>query len=397
MIINGKRALAYTQKITNIQPIAGADNIELVHVNAWPLIAIKGEFQEGDTCVFFEIDSQLPEEERYEFLRKKGFKVKTYELRKFHVVSQGLALPLSLFPEISADTPVDTDVTDVLHVTYYVKEDNVRKENDPAMSRFNTYKAKHRKFYNNRFIKFLMKFKWFRTLQKRLHGGKPVRKLSFPSQYVSKTDEERCQNMPWVLANKDPMIVTEKIDGTSTTVLVERLPHRKFRTYICSRNVCYGDGTGKAGKRRVYDDQNNIYVENANRYHMPERLTQYLKDHPDIKWACIQGESYGLGWQGNPLKCEGHEFAAFNFKDSKNGRWGSLEGKKLLADWGIPWVPIIHTNYILPDTVDELITAATGKSALNDKVLREGWVIRSQDGQLSFKAVSTEYLLKKGE
>ena len=130
---------------------------------------------------------------------------------------------------------------------------------------------------------------------------------------------------------------------------------------------------------------------------MIEHLTEYLKQHPKMKFACIQGESYGEGWQGNPLKMKGTNFAAFNFKDSENGRWGSVEGSELLKGWGIPWVPIISTEYILPDTVDELITAATGPASYNPEVLREGWVIRKPDGTLSFKAVSTEYLLKKGE
>ena len=67
----------------------------------------------------------------------------------------------------------------------------------------------------------------------------------------------------------------------------------------------------------------------------------------------------------------------------------------ILEGMGIPFVPIVSINYVLPDTVEELITAATGPSALNPEVLREGWVIRSFDGTLSFKAVSTEYLLSK--
>lgn len=142
-------------------------------------------------------------------------------------------------------------------------------------------------------------------------------------------------------------------------------------------------------------DNDNIYLEMTNKYNIVELLTNYLKEHPQMKWACIQGESYGEGWQGNVLKLKTHEFAAFNFKDSVNGRLGSIQGRALLKEWGIPWVPIIHEAYILPDTVDELINAATGPSALNSDVLREGWVIRSQDGTQSFKAVSTEFLLKK--
>ena len=545
MIINGRRSLAYIQTVHDIQPIAGADNIELIHVNAWTLIAKKGEFQDGDKCVFFEIDSKLPADNpAFEFLAAKHYKVKTYKLGKFGVVSQGSALPLSALPEIDPAIELNTDVTGLLKVEYSVREDNYRKAEDPVIARFKKYKSEHPKFYSNRFIKWLMRFKWFSKLQVRLHGGKMSEKYNFPTQYVSKTDEERCligdtkiltnygplriadivnkgltvnvasynlerqeieykpitatsvikceepmikitipykpncdrkniiictldhkfyvapgvykeacklttddkllwyedyvtevpvikteilekygrtgtvttnlyditvadnhnffangilthncQNIPWVLEDKRPMIVTEKIDGTSTTILVERLSFGRFKTYICSRNICFGDG--KSVLKGKNNNKDNIYVEMAQRYKIPEHLIEYLTAHKKMKWACVQGESYGEGCQGNPLKLKTHEFAAFNFKDSINGRLGSVEGRRLLALWGIPWVPIVDTEYILPDTVDELIEAATGPSSVNDKVLREGWVIRDQEGKLSFKAVSTKYLLKK--
>lgn len=383
-----KRMLAYVQTINNIQEIPGADNIELVHVNAWSLIALKGEFKDGDKCVYIEIDSKVPEDnEAFAFLADKHYKVKPYKLNKFGVISMGLALPLSKLG-IDENTEVNTDLTDALKITYYEAEDNIRKANDPREARFKQYQSKHRKFFNNKFIKWLMRFTWFRNLMLNKYGGAKLK--PWPTHLVSKTDEERVQNMPWILKTKTPWIVTEKIDGTSSTYVVERVGKNKFKEYICSRNVCFS----RNPKAKVFAGNDNIYMINDARYHIIERLTQYLKDNPKLRFACIQGESYGEGWQDNPLKMKGTDFAAFNFK-TDDGRMGSVDGKKLLAGWGIPWVPIIHEAYILPDTVDELIDAATGPSALNSEVLREGWVLRSPDGEKSFKAVSTEYLLKK--
>jgi hypothetical protein len=387
---DNKRELAYVDTVHDIVPIAGADNIELVHVEAWNLIARKGEFKEGDKCVFFEIDSRLPKEDaRFDFMEKKGYKVKTMKLSKFGVYSEGLALPLSQFPEIPQDSEPHTFVTDLLKVTYYDPEDNVRKS-DPAESRVNSYVHKHKRFFDNKLVKFLMKFKFFRWLF--LHNAKKKRasEKDFPSQYVSKTDEERVQNMPSILQNKNPWVVTEKVDGTSSTYLLVRKPFGRFEFYVCSRNVRMLSPT-----QETFNKEDNIYWENATRYHIEDHLKQYLQEHKDIQWVCIQGESYGEGWQNNPLKLKGHNIAVFNFKDSKNGRWGSLEGKKLMAEWGIPWVPIIHEAYILPDTVDELLKEATGPSTLNNNVLREGWVLRAPDGSMSFKAVSPEYLASK--
>ena len=97
MLIKGKRALAYTAKCGIIKPIEGADNIELMAVNGWNVIIKKGEFKEGDMCVYFEIDSKLPARDWSEFMVKKGYKVKTMKLNKFGVVSQGLALPVHVF------------------------------------------------------------------------------------------------------------------------------------------------------------------------------------------------------------------------------------------------------------------------------------------------------------
>jgi hypothetical protein len=64
-----------------------------------------------------------------------------------------------------------------------------------------------------------------------------------------------------------------------------------------------------------------------------------------------------------------------------------------MAEYGIPWVPIVDEKFILPDTVEELLNIATADSAI-DGGMREGLVFRSQDGTKSFKAVSNEFLLK---
>ena len=41
MLINGKRALAYTAIVEKVVPIEGADNIELVKINGWDVISKK--------------------------------------------------------------------------------------------------------------------------------------------------------------------------------------------------------------------------------------------------------------------------------------------------------------------------------------------------------------------
>lgn len=61
--------------------------------------------------------------------------------------------------------------------------------------------------------------------------------------------------------------------------------------------------------------------------------------------------------------------------------------------FGLKWAPLVVEDYVLPDTVAELLDFATGQSALAP-TLREGVVFRNYATGQSFKAVSNEFLLK---
>lgn len=111
-----ERKLVSVQRVDHLEPISGADNILKARVMGWDVVVKKGEFAPGDACVFFEIDSLLPEGAQWaEFLRPRGFRVKTARLRG--VLSQGLALPVSILP--GEVPPRGTDVRDVLGVVKY--------------------------------------------------------------------------------------------------------------------------------------------------------------------------------------------------------------------------------------------------------------------------------------
>ena len=63
------RKLASIQRIWKIEPIEGADKIELAHVLGWQCVVNKGQFQPMDAAVYLEIDSFLPIRPEFEFLR----------------------------------------------------------------------------------------------------------------------------------------------------------------------------------------------------------------------------------------------------------------------------------------------------------------------------------------
>ena len=383
MIINDKRALAYTTRVGEISKIEGADNIELISILGWKVIAKIGEFHEGDLCVYFEIDSKLPEKEWSEFMRAKHFKVKTMKLGKFKVISQGLALPINVF-DVEIPNEENVDVTELLGVTYSVEEDNARKKTDPD-AKYKAMASRRPNIFKKPWARWMMKREWGRKVMFFFFGKKKDNPRGFPT-FISKTDEERVENQPWRIGDGKTYLCTEKLDGTSCTYALERKGKKKFEFYVCSRNVRQQDE-----KQECYHDH-NIYWDLAFKYNIEAVLRDILTLCPDLKWVCIQGEGVG-SVQGNPLKLAEDDLYVFNFKDSAAGRWGSNEAKILLEKYGMKWVPILG-EVQMPDTMEELKQLATGKSVVNPNVMREGLVYRSLDGSDSFKNVSREYLLK---
>ena len=313
------------------------------------------------------------------------------KLGKFNVISQGLALPASDIPELqNKDLQEGMDVTDLLSVIYSVAEDNIRKSsNGNPNAKYNSMAARHKELFKKKPFRWLMRRPWGRKLLFLFLGKKKDKPLAFPThfQFIHKTDEERVENMPWVLENKNPLTVTEKLDGTSSTYILERKKHNKYEFYVLSRNVRQMNQN-----QECYHDK-NIYWDMAFKYNIEQYLRNYLEANKDLDYVCIQGESVG-SVQGNPLKLKEDQLFVFNFIDSKNGRIDSCEAKPLIESWGMQWCPILDTNYIMPDTMEEFKQYATAKSVVNPNVYREGVVLRDYKTGLSFKNVSREYLLK---
>lgn len=164
-----ERKLVSIQRIDRIDPMVGADVIAKARVMGWDVVVKKDELRTGDACVFFEIDSVLPEGRPWaEFMRPRGFRLKTVRLRG--VLSQGLALPVSI---LEGDVPpVGTDVRERLGVTKF----------EPSVP----------------------------------IGGEVAG--PFPAR-VPKTDEIRLQSALGVLDEMRGLsfAITTKLDGTSTT------------------------------------------------------------------------------------------------------------------------------------------------------------------------------------
>ncbi len=68
---------------------------------------------------------------------------------------------------------------------------------------------------------------------------------------------------------------------------------------------------------------------------------------------------------------------------------------EICEKYGLPHVPIVDDNYILPDTIDELQVYVEGAQSMIDGKPREGIVFYDKEtGQQYFKFVSPEFLMK---
>ena len=395
MLVNGKRELAYVVQIDNIIPIDGADRVEQAIVGGWHIMVKKDQFKVGDKAIYFEIDSKVPEKEPFEFLASKHYKIKTQKYFKGTVISQGLLMAFEDFDFIDFSAKgyeVGTPLTDILGVKYSVAEDNKRKV---TVNKYARMKQRNAKLFNKyKWLNKIYSKTWGKKLLFLILGNRRDAKAAFWPEWVVKTDEERVQNLPQLFPPDDTKwIVTEKIDGTSTTFTMKKGKRKnKYEFYVCSRNVVFD----KPDKQCFYET--NVYTEMAEKYNIEAVLYDILYSNKDLSFVTIQGETYGKGIQQRDYHMDEVCLKAFNliygYKDGIVKRFNPMEMTYILDNYNIPCVPILDIDFKLPNTIDEMVAYAEGDSEV-DGDYREGVVLRTYDGVNSFKAVSNFYLTSK--
>jgi hypothetical protein len=375
------RKLATIQRVDSISLIKGADRIVCITVKGWELVAKKNEFKVGDKCIFFETDSVLPDHPVFEFMRRSKFRVKTIKLRG--QISQGLAMPVDIlehFTTHKVDLSIGQDVTDIIGVVKY--EPHVRQQASKSP------KSNKRSGIFN----FFMRFKVFRAIRSRLVGDATG---TFPPE-IPKTDEERIQNLPYIgeLAAGTECYVTEKLDGQSGTFAFYK-PKGWFsrpKFIVASRN-----------KARPIEDDTN-YWNIARSYELRKRLEQLSTLLGES--VAVQGEIVGPRVQKNNYKFNKLKFFVFNIFKINSMEYVVFPDIVNLCDKvGLQTVPIINTKLVLAKNMDTayFLNLADSKSTLVPTVLQEGIVVRSRavtkkkQYNVSFKAISREYLLSLDE
>ena len=354
------RKLASIRRITEILPIEGADLIVRIKVDDWYCVALKTEFNVGDLCVYFEIDSFLPLMPQIEHLRaraykkmgdKEGIRIKTIRLKG--QISQGLALPLSILGdnhEIFAigEGCIGADVSDDLGVVKYEKP-------IPA------------------------------ELSGQVKGNFPT--------YIKKTDQVRAQNIGYKIFNdhKDTTYeISMKLDGSSMTGFFRNTEFGP-EMGVCSRNWWLQTDETNA---------NNAFVKMFIESGMQSALQKYGKN------IAVQGEILGPNIQDNREKLSTYRLYVFDIYDIDAQKQLGPDDRKhalqSLYDCGLSatmvhHVPIFAYNVTLSDmgieNVASLLKASEGPSITHP--IMEGKVYKSMDGQFSFKVINDIFLLKE--
>lgn len=331
------RKLATIRTVNETRPIDGADMIELAVVDGWKCVTKKGEFSVGDAVIYCEIDSFLPVRDEFEFLRKSS--LKTMDER------EGFRLrTVKLRGQISQGLLLNPSL---LGRPYQVGEDvtdelGIVKYEAPVPA----------------------------CLGGEVVGGFPA--------FIAKTDEERIQNLASDFSSYrgKEFYVSEKIDGTSFTAFV-----KDGEFGVCGRNW------------QLADDPVNSHWRVVHSLSLHERMPSLGRS------LAVQGELVGPGIQKNRYGLKEPTVFVFNVFDIDASAYLEKSAMEAVSEQlGLAIVPPIGKTAV-PETIDEILAIAEGKSTLNPNTEREGlvWVHGSGDDRISFKTISNRFLAKGGD
>jgi RNA ligase (TIGR02306 family) len=317
--------IASIEKVVGITRHPNADKLEFATVLGYQCIVPKGLYAVDDLVILIQPDTVLPETEWSAIYRKFSKKrVKAIRLRgewSFGIVEQ-----LSLLPP-HTEMLEGTEVAELLDIIKY----------EPPLP--SSLDAK---------------------------GGLPYN--------LSKTDEERYQNLSIEDFLGKTVDITLKVDGQS------------FTAY-------YKDGEfGVCGRTMEYKlEAHNNYTDHVTRYDLESKLRAFCTQH-QVNIA-LRGESYGKGIQASKVNYhaqldKGLFFFSVWLMDEfryaqKGDKFYYLD---VCAEMGLPTVPLLHRDSIL--TAD-LIKKYDEELEEIEGHLFEGVVIVGED--FSFKVINKNY------
>jgi len=332
------RKLATIRKVDEIRSIEDADAIELAVFGGWQVVVKKAqEIKPEMLVVYCEIDSVFPEQQQFEFLRQDKFRLRTKKFRG--ALSQGIVFKIDEVL-IVGNYVEGEDVTGILGITLY----------EPPIPA---------------------------AISGEVAGAYPGS--------VPKTDEERVQNLDIETFSGMSFFVTEKLDGTSCSYIFD-----EAGLHVCGRNW------------EFCETPDQTFWKLARHYDIEEKLRDY---HARTgSYLALQGEVVGYGIQSNIYGLKGQDIFIFNIFDITRQRYLPVAAYRTILDnFALKGVPVVAENFPTGGFDHaRFLEYAEGKSFLNPQAEREGVVFRSIDetrsnqGKISFKAISNKYLLKHG-
>ena len=332
--------LATIEKVIAIDPIEGADRIDVASVLGYKSVVKKGEFKVGDQCVFIKPDTLVPRKPWNQFLWKDenpaGPPIRLRCAKFRRQVSEGLTLPL-IHGLTSENIKEGDDVTGLLEIVRYEKP-------VPAQLR-----------------------------------GKILGNFPF---FIPKTDSERLQSNPKLLEEiRDLKLVTSlKVNGTSATFFI-----KGGEFGVCSRNL------------QLKEEEGNAYWDAAKKYNIEQCLRDTNRD------LAIQGEVYGPGINGNDSGAPTISLQVFDIWDIEKRAYLDMEEAFLLCTtWAIPtvkYVTFVHHNTIA-NFVGFTNTLTYDNGFPVEGIVCKPQKERFSEalrGRLQFKVISETHMLKKGE
>jgi RNA ligase (TIGR02306 family) len=400
-----ERKLATIQRVKDLIAIAGADKIELAIINGWQVVTQKGQHSVGDLVVFYEIDSWLPADDpRYDSFAerftnwgdKRGMRLKTIKLRK--QLSQGLIMPVRNFPELTQVGDGKREIAKLL------------KEGDDVTE--------------------ILKIEKWEPIEKDIPGRQVQAQgeKRFPA-FIPKTDQARIQNIGEIVLSSidEEFEATMKKDGSSMTVfaVVPGSEHYAAAKALYEKKLTLWQNV--AAKLRAFFSRKQpdatIYgicsrnillpLEGNSNFHtaaedvMAGMNLAELSREVKSSYA-IQGEVVAPDIQDNYEKVSSVEFHVFDVYNIDSQKYLTPEQRHNVVELlGLSHATVVAEGKLrdilsLPNegvTADDVVKAAlTYASGPGDNkgVAREGIVFKNKTRDFSFKAISNEYLLKKG-
>ena len=363
--MENNNSVCFVDKILEIKPIEGADNIELAVIGGWTCIVKKGAHKVDERVVVATTDAIIPlklsDELNVTNYLRKGGRVRTVKLRG--VYSECLIIPKYKLPD-PGKYNIGDDVMDVLKVYKY----------EPPVK------------------------------QVQLASGRKVRWQDNPNFHVY-YKFPNLKNVPGLFTEKDTVEITRKIHGTNARYgivkkakltiwdRIKKLFGVKWVDYefvVGSHNVEKGsDSNG------FYDT--NVWYEIEKKYDIKKKLWDYVKSEtmtPEIgEGIILYGEIYGAGIQkGYDYGLEDIKFAGFDIKE--NGEYLSpLATKFRLVDMlDLPYVEVLYYG-CWSQAIQDKYTFNNFISGT--KTPEEGIVIKHHTGerQKVAKVINPDYLI----